>query len=651
MGANLQFFPLRRTVSTYNKDTLLHDMRAGLNVALVAIPQGLAYASIAGLPIRWGVYSSAIAAMISPFLTTSRHTMLGPTNATSVMIASSFGLGVASSLDREAQMPLLLMMVAIFLVAGAVLKLAGLIQYLSRSVLVGYITGAAILIIGKQASKTIGVGLEDPVTGEAPQTFFAIIWETILKIPESHWPTVFISIATGLIYFGLSKKFRWLPNVAITLVLASGLAFALKQAELNGVEWLEGFEGIALFTGYELGFASWHFTPPKVDFNAINLMFGPALAIAFLASLENNVMAKTIASRSGDPVNNNQEMLSVGVANFFCSLFSGQPASGSLTRSALNFSSGAMTQFASLFCGGLCFLAAISIGPLVGYVPKAVLSVLVISIALSLFNKRNIKICLKTTKSDGSVLLITTFSALITTLDVAIFVGVATSIILYLRKAARPSMVEYEFDESGTLAEKEEEKARQIPEISIVHVEGDLFFGAAEVFREQILRIAGEPNLKVIILRLRNARHLDATSVMSLEDLYNFMERKECALIVSGVRRDVYRVLKNSGLVEVIGRENIFMGSPTNPNLSTRNALIRAQEVLGGKEAEIRIFYNPKKQEQDDDRSQKRKPEDKPKDRKPAEKKDGSTDDPKAPPAREGEIPDEEGTDVGKKKS
>jgi SulP family sulfate permease len=364
---------------------------------------------------------------------------------------------------------------------------------------------------------------------------------------------------------------------------------------------------------------------PRFDANAINLMFGPALAIAFLAALENNVMAKTMASRSGDNINNNQEMLSVGVANLFCSFLSGQPASGSLTRSALNYSSGAATQFASLFCGALCFIAAISIGPFVAYVPRSVLAVLVISIALSLFNKRNINIALKTTKSDATVLVVTFVTSLITTLDVAIFTGVATSIVLYLRKASRPQMAEYEFDESGALAEKEEKKARQIPEISIVHVEGDLFFGASEVFREQIQRIAAEPNLKVIVLRLRNARHLDATSVMALEDLYNFMSRKECALIISGVRRDVLRVLKNSGLIDIIGRENIFMGSPTNPNLSTRNALIRAQEVLGTKEAEIRIFYNPKKEEQSDERRSSKSAEKKEKKPEPEPKPQPST--------------------------
>ena len=129
-----------------------------------------------------------------------------------------------------------------------------------------------------------------------------------------------------------------------------------------------------------------------------------------------------------------------------------------------------------------------------------------------------------------------------------------------------------------------------------MHVEGDLFFGAAELFRTQIQRTCADPNLRVIILRLKNARHLDATSVMALEDLVHVLRSEGRDLIVSGAMKDVYRVLRDSGLVEVIGRDYNFLGSTTNPNLSTRNALKRAQQILGSTEAEVRIYYDPTKQ-------------------------------------------------------
>jgi len=156
-------------------------------------------------------------------------------------------------------------------------------------------------------------------------------------------------------------------------------------------------------------------------------------------------------------------------------------------------------------------------------------------------------------------------------------------------------LVEYEFNEEGNLRAAEEDAGRQHPSISIVHVEGALFFGASELFRTQIQRTCQDPNLRVIILRMKNAHHLDATSVMALQDLIRFLRSSDRHLIISGAMKGVYRVLKNSGLVGLLGRDNIFLGSTANPNLSTRNALKRAQELLGTEEAEIKIYYDPSK--------------------------------------------------------
>jgi sulfate permease, SulP family len=324
-------------------------------------------------------------------------------------------------------------------------------------------------------------------------------------------------------------------------------------------------------------------------------LFGVAIAIAFLAALESSVMAKSLASRTGDRVDLNQEMLSVGTANLACSFLSGMPASGSLTRSALNHASGAVTQISSFVSGVACLVAGLTLGPWLAHVPRASLSMLVICVAVTLVNKRHFRICLRATSFDAATLWITIGATLVMPLQIAIFVGVATSVIFYLRNTSRPELVEYEFNPRGDLAASQLGQ-RKHPAISIVHVEGALFFGAAELFRTQIQRLAADTSLRVIILRLKNARHLDATSVMALEELIHFMRAKNRHLLVSGAMKDVYRVLKNSGLIEVLGRDNLFLGSVQNPNLSTRNALKRAQELLGTREAEIQIYYDPSQQ-------------------------------------------------------
>jgi SulP family sulfate permease len=333
---------------------------------------------------------------------------------------------------------------------------------------------------------------------------------------------------------------------------------------------------------------------PRGFFSDMSLLIGIAFSLAFLAALENSVMSKTLASRVGDRPDVNQDMLGVGMANLANAFTGGMPASGSLTRSALNFSSGAVSRLSSIFSGLICLAALILLGKYMGIVPKPVLAALVVCIAISVINRHHIRISLAATPEDAAVLVTTFIASLLLPLNVAIFLGVGISIMLYLRNASRPHLVEYEFSEEGELVEADR-KTRDVPAISIVHVEGDLFFGAAELFRTQIQKTSLDPALKVIILRLKNARHLDATSVVALEELVQFLRRHDRHVIISGAPKDVYRVLKNAGSVDVIGRENIFVNHPRNPNLSTRQALKRAQELLGTKEADIRIFYDPAK--------------------------------------------------------
>jgi SulP family sulfate permease len=239
-----------------------------------------------------------------------------------------------------------------------------------------------------------------------------------------------------------------------------------------------------------------------------------------------------------------------------------------------------------------------TLGHLVGYIPRASLAVLIVCVAVSIINRRNIIICLSATGSDAIVFFVTLAATLMVPLHVAIFTGVGTSVMLYLRKASQPSLVEYEFNQEGNLAEASQPGVRQTPSVSIVHVEGELFFGAADLFRTQVQRTCSDPNLRIIILRLKNARHMDATSVMALEELVWLLRRDGRDLIISGVMKDVYRVLRDSGLIAVIGKDNIFPASPNNPNVATRNALKRAQQILGTTDADVKIFFDPSKQKE-----------------------------------------------------
>jgi len=596
-GNGLDWLPIRGPLLRYNKDKFGYDSKAALNVALLALPQGMAYAAIAELPIYYGIVCSAIAAVVAPIFSSSRHTILGPTNATSFMVFSFFAAaGTTLTKTPVEYMPLLVFMVGILSVFGALFKVADLLQYVSRSVLVGYITGAALLILTNQFKHLLGIA-EPMQLGESAKTFFAIVEKMGGLWQHYQWQPVLLGASTLGLYFFLQKKLPILPNFAISLTVSALVGLLLRHT-------VPSFESIVTFTPFELT----SLAPSLPDFNwdDISTLIGVAFAIAFLASLENSVMSKSLASRTGGRTNVNQDMLSVGMANLGTSLLAAMPASGSLTRSALNYESGAKTRFASIFAGLLCmigFYGLIKL-PIVENIPKTSLSALVIGIACSLINWKNIRICLRSTPDDAIVIIVTFCATLLTRLDYAIFIGVALSITLFLRKASTPYLVEYEINDTGDLAELGEKRQRPNPAISIVHVEGDLFFGAADLFRTQVQRTTADENLKVIILRLKNARHLDATSVLALEDLIKHTRKRGIHILVSGAGRDVYQILKKSGVLKVLqegclkeeGQTNLFLQSPSNPNLSTRDALLRAQELIGSKKADIKIFFDPNKE-------------------------------------------------------
>jgi SulP family sulfate permease len=599
---SLDPLPIRGPLKRYNGEKFRADARAATNVALLALPQGMAYAAIAELPIIYGIACSAIAAIIAPIFSGSRHTMLGPTNATAFMIFSFFAIGSLGDTREQAVtlMPLLCLMVGLFCICGALLKVADLLQYISRSVLVGYITGAATLIIANQLKHLLDLSSE---MEESSRTFVGIIASLIENLSHAHWQPLALGLGTLVVYLLLHHRFRRFPTFALTLLIFSFIGWALKTHGGGNL----GFDSIKTFEALDLKHLApdfFVFFEPGL-FDKIATLSTVAFAIAFLASLENTVMSKSLASRTGDRPDVNQDMLSVGMANIAASVFAGMPASGSLTRSALNYDSGARTRFASIFCGILCVIGIFLLVavPFVEHIPKACLAGLVIAVAASLISPRVIRVCLRSTRDDAFVLIVTFIAALIAPLHAAIFIGVGLSVTLFLRKASRPHLIEYEVSAEGDLRELGEKRKRPNPSISIVHVEGDLFFGAAELFRTQIQRTFADENLKIIILRLKNARHLDATSVLALEDLIRYTRNEGRHIIVSGAPREVYRVLKASGVLEVLqegadreaGESNLFLYRPSNPNISTRDALKRAQQILGTAKAEIKIFYDPSK--------------------------------------------------------
>lgn len=571
----LSFIPIVQTLRHYTWAKAKGDARAAVNVALLDFPQGMAYALIAGLPVQIGIFCSSLASITGPVLASSRFVMLGPTNATAVMLLSTFLTLNYTPEQAVVALPFLLLMVGVFMVVGAFLRAAAIVQYVSRSVITGYITAAACLIIINQL-KTV-LGLEVARAGTLIESLFNLV----KGIDGVQWSACFVGLATIAIYLPLKRYARGLPTVALTLVAVGALCAFLKRYGLE-VDMLD-----------PISVTRWPVSLPQVGWNDFYELSNAALAVAFLSLLESSSISKTLAAKSGDRVDLNQQMLSMGAANFACAFGSGMAVSGSLTRSVLNFESGAKTPVSSIMSGMLLIAGLFLLGQYVGYIPRPALAALVIMVGVSLIHRDNIAMMVKTSKSDATVFFLTLGGGMLLPLDTAIYLGAVASIVLFIRKAAQPALSEIAFNEKGQLVDAAETEIR--PEIAIVHVEGDLFFASSDVFLEQMRHLVAHPQQRAIILRMRNAHHLDATVAITLKELIGFARSKDCEILVSGAHAEVDRIFRRSGLMDVLGEEQFFRFDPENINLSTRNALKRAQVITGIESADITIFTSEKK--------------------------------------------------------
>ena len=567
--------PLFRVLRGYRREDLGHDAKAGVNVALLDFPQGMAYAMIAGLPVQFGIYSSAIGSITGPIFASSRFLMLGPTNASAVLLLSGFLTLNLPEEKKLAALPILLLMIAAILFVGALLRVEVVIQYVSRAVIAGYITAAACLIIINQMRYVLG--LEIPKSG----TFGGAFLQTLRHLPETHLPSLLFSVGAFAVYFLLKKTLRFLPTVAVTLAVMTGI-----------YQWLKG-HGYAFETLPHVAAGHWPLTLPVFSLDLVSQLSGTAFAVAFLSLLESSSIAKALAARSGDTVDIRQQMCSMGVANTVNAFGSGMPVSGSLTRSMLNYSSGARSPVSSMISGVILVIGVLACGPLIAFIPKAALASLVILVGASLIRPETIKTFLRVSRSDASTFIVTFVSGLLFPLDMAIYLGVGLSILLFLKKVARPKLVEYDFNPSGELAEKQEE---EVSAISIVHVEGDLFFGATDVFLDQMRDLVQTPKIKVVILRLFNAHHIDGSATLAIMDLVRFARNQGREVLISGIHDDIDPIIKRSGIADLVGEENMFHYTPENVTLSTRNALLRAQQIIGDEKADI-ILYAKEKEE------------------------------------------------------
>ncbi|HEX4343065.1 MAG TPA: SulP family inorganic anion transporter [Verrucomicrobiae bacterium] len=574
--------PFLQELRHYSWDKFRRDMLAGTTLTFVSIPQAIAFALILGVPPSVVIISTVVGGFFSALFFSSHHHVFGP--STSVCLITAATVSANSSLSLT---PLQLAAYLAFLI-GAVQLVASLIsfgevtKFISRSVVVGYTTAIGILLIASQLHNLMA--FYGPSSQPLLQTLNSVL-DALAKANISPW-----DISIGVVTIGIFLLVKWLrpkwPEALVGLVLLGvfsrifvqfhpHLPFHIIQDEGALTAVLPGFSPLPSLT------EQWAILPKIAD---------TAIAIAIIGILEAASITKSLAAQSGQTIDPNQELMGMGVGNMAAGLCGVTPGSSSFTRSAVNYQSGAVSQMSAMYSSAAVLLILLLAAPIFNYLPVAALAAHLMRVGYHLISRAQIRIATRSTRSDAAVFFVTLLTALFLKLDTAIYAGIGVALALFLLKTSTPSLVEYVFNESGQLTELSPEAQRANPQISIIHVEGELFFGAADLFQNQIRRQAEDENIRIFILRMKNARHLDATTVMALQSLYDYLRGTNRYLLISGCNSDVMRVLRNSGLLKQIGAENVFP-TEANPTVSTKRALQRARELVPER-ADIRLFYD-----------------------------------------------------------
>lgn len=592
---DISFFPFRKDLSAYSKKTFFQDALAAMTVALMTVPQAMAYSLLAGLPISCGCFAAIFSAMFAALFGSSRHLIAGPSNALSILVQAGTSEVMftyyrnLTGLERESMAVLVLsqlvLLIALLQLLAAVCKLGRLIQFVSHSVIVGYIIGTTIAIIINQLFPFLGI---ERMAGE--HSFYERGVYLFQHLSKAHVPTVVIGLLSFVLICFLRRIDRRFPAALLAFVVASIAAygwdlFIFSPDQDPGL--IDPYETEAVNRILLVGDASGMFSLlpvlsfPYFDTGIMNELLPIAFALALLSVMETATVSKSLAASSGQRLSINQEIFGLGFGNLISAFLSALPISGSSIRSVVSYQHGAQTRFAAVFVTIFAGIFLCTFGDLINLIPLSALAASLMISATTIVDSKQLALCLKATSSDAFVLWITVFSCVFFSLDIALYIGVAISVILYLKKSAIPQLMEYDIDESGELVNLRYGRIQEHKNIRVIKVEGELFFGAADLFQTTLKSFAEDDHAtQVIILQLKNARDIDATVCLALQQLHDYLKGSGRHLIACGISPQIWEVLSDSGLVEKIGKQNLFLFDERYPQKHMHKAIMQARRLI-----------------------------------------------------------------------
>jgi SulP family sulfate permease len=521
------------------------DLLAGITVALVLIPQSMAYAQLAGLPSYYGLYAAFLPGIIAALWGSSKQLATGPVAVVSLLTAST--LLPYATLGSEQFIALAIMLsllVGLFQLGLGVLRLGVVVHFLSHPVILGF-TNAAALIIGlSQLNNLLGVG--------RPRSdhFLHDILAVLMQLPDTHLPTLGIGVLAIVVMLYLKRHHPKLPGILVAVVVTTLLSYLLGFAAAGGKvvgQIPAGLPTLSL---------------PELDLAMISSLLGNAMVIALVGFMEAISIAKAMAARTRERINPNQELIGQGLANIVGSFSQSYPVSGSFSRSAINLNAGARSGLSAVVTGLVVMFSLLFLTPLLYHLPNASLAAVIMMAVFGLINIPAIRHAWQANRHDGIAAVVTFLATLMFApfLDHGIIAGAGLALILYLYRTMRPRVAILGRYPDGTLRDlKIHPDLPTDPRIIAVRFDGSLYFANVSYFEETILEaVARQNSAKFVLVVGDGINEIDASGEEVLEHLVRRLRDAGVTLVFSGLKRQVLEVLRKTGLYHYIGIECIY---------------------------------------------------------------------------------------------
>ena len=538
-------FPFLVWMKMVNKETIKADIFAGLTGAVIVLPQGVAFATIAGLPPEYGLYTAMVTPIVAALFGSSWHLVSGPTTAISIVVFSAVSHHADPGTDEFIKLALTMTFLAgVYQLSFGLARLGALVNFVSHTVVIGFTAGAAILIATSQMKHITGIFVPK---GES----FLHTWLDLFTGFEDFNPYLLvIALVTLLTAIATKKLFPKLPNLLFGMVAGSVVAMYLGNYT----------DDIKL-----VGEIPAHLPPmssPEFSFSTLKMLAPEAFAIALLGLIEAVSISRAVATKSGQRIDANQEFIGQGLSNITGSFFSSYAGSGSFTRSGINYEAGAKTPMSAIFAAFFLMIIVLLIAPLTAYLPIAAMGGVILLVAYNLVDFHHIKQTLTFSKAESSILLTTFFATLFLELEFAIYLGVMLSLVLFLAKTSTPRIPTLSVDRSegerGKLINVNKKPLKQCPQLKIIRIDMSIYFGSINHIQKRIVQIAEKEGIYHILIVGSGINFIDLAGAEALVAENNSLKKHGGGLYFVGLKSSVYEFAARACFIRNIGSDHFF---------------------------------------------------------------------------------------------